>query len=245
MKDETDIRPFFNLVASLKKELNIPVLRELSTLGMGQKTDAETAILKNRLNRIYLRMCRIQEELSHIDFKKAAKGVSAEDYVFSQIDFSRYREIEASYFEALFAAGCEDFDEDFFTKNFRLEKEAAKKLIADAYKKTDGSYKSQKETSVILSVMRNLETSLENSPLFTIGEIKTELKTILDLADSEKTWGKFLPGAQKLYQLLILSLDGVNITHSDGNEAKLFVSGEGKLSGTFLPAGKPWTKALI
>ena len=253
-----DPKPVFNFVVSLKRDLplSVPILRELSALGTGRASEKEAAIIKRRLERVYLRMRRIQEELVHLDLKKAAAGVSPEDFIFSRIDFSRYREIEASYFEALFLDGQDDFDETFLKKAFGLERKELKSIISEGYRKTEGFYKILKENPVILSVMRCLETSLENSPLFSAKEIEDELNNLMFFleysAGSRQGRGspqdgrnRLMPGMEKLYPLLVFSLDGVCITHGDGMETTLFITGQGELSGTFRPANKPWTRVLI
>ena len=178
-------------------------------------------LLMNRLERRYLRLCRLQNEMSRLDFKNAPPGTSPEDFIFSRIDFSRYREIQDQSFKEFFLDGLEDFDEAFYKKNFRLDREEIRSLIENSYKKTEGSYRLQKETPLILSVMRTLETSLEDRPLFS----------------PEETENRF--------NLLLSSLDGVTVTHRDGMTTRLFVSAEGGLSGTFQPGGKPWTRVLV
>lgn len=235
MKREADLKQFFNLVASLKKDIPVPLLRELCALGKGKDIDKGAGPIGKKLERIYLRMCRVQEELGLLDLKKAAPGVSAEDFIFSTIDFSRYREIESCYFETLFSCGPEDFDEVFFKKNFALGREEIKAIVKGSYIKTEGLYKIQKENPVVLSLMRTLEMSLENSPLFTICEVKRELADIPG----------FRLSAENLYPVLVTGLDGITFTHRDGMKTNLFVAEQGKLSGTFMPAGKPWTRVLI
>ena len=244
---ETDTEPLFKILASLKQSLplSIPLLRELSALGTGRPPNRKAEVLEKRLWRIHLRMCRVQEELSRLDFKKAAAGVSPEDFIFSSIDFSRYRKIEEFYFESLFLEGPDDFDEVFLKRSFGSGKAGLKSLIRGSYKKNEGFYEIQKETPLLLSVMRNLETSLESGDLFTAEEIKKELKALLDFTGGGKSGKIFLPGAEKLFSLLALSLDGACFTHPDGMETKLFISEQGKLSGTFHPAGKAWTRVLI
>ena len=179
-------------------------------------------ILLNRLERRYLRLCRMQEEMSGLDFKNAAPGVSPEDFIFSRIDFSRYREIPEKDFVFLFLDGIEDFDEAFLNKNFRLGLDETRSLIEKSYKKSEGMFRLQMETPVILSVMRTLETSLEEKPLFS----------------PEET-------GEGLYYSLLTSLDGVTVTHRDGITTRLFISAGGGLSATFQPAGKPWTVILV
>ena len=242
---KADLKPFFNIVISLKRDIHIPLLRELSALGTGREAGSEYGVIKKRLDRVYLRMRRVQEELGRLDLRKAAPGVSAEDFIFSSIDFSKYREIEAEYFETLFSAGYEDFDEGFLEKNVGLGRGEIKSLIEKSYKKTAGVYRIQNENPVILSVMRSLEMSLETMPLFTAGEIEEELKKLKALAQGERSGGKLMNGMKKLYALLVTGLDGAVFTHRDGMKTKLFLAGQGNLSGTFTPAGKPWTRVLI
>ena len=243
----TDVSAFFKLVASLKRDLpiSVPILRELASLETGRTADNEEGILKKRINRCYLRLCRVQEELSRLDLKKAASGSTLEDYVFSRIDFSRYREIDIGYYEVLFSEGLRDFDETFLSKKFGIAREELQSLMEGCYKKTERYYKIQKENPLILSVMRTLETSLENSALFTAVEIREEIINLYDFAGGVSVKGKILPGMEKLYPLLVLGLDGVTIAHADGMTTKLFISRDGDLSGTFRPSDKPWTKVLV
>ena len=236
-----EVKQFLSSLPKHDPRLSIPILGELSLLVTGVSKDISSykkpLVINGKIERIYHRMRRIQEELGRLDFKKASAGETPEDFVFSRIDFSRYREIEAPYFEALFTEGPDDFDEGFLRKTFGLGRAEIKTVIKDSYKKIEDVYKIQRDNPVILSVMRCMETSLENSPLFTPEEIEVELKNLSEFLGSGK---KLLPGAKELYSLLVLSLDGVHITHRDGMKTKLFASG-GKLLGTFLPAGKPWT----
>ena len=244
---DTDLKPFFNFVAVLKRGplLFIPLLRELSALGTGHATDKESDFLEKKLERIHCRLCRVQEELKRLDFKKAASGVSPEDFVFSQIDFSRYREIEASYFEALFPCGPDDYDETMLRKTYDLGRKEIRSLIEESYVMTEGIYKIKKETPLVLSVMRCLETSVDCSDLFTAEEINRELKSLLDYVYGVKPGRSLVSGMEKIYPLMAFSLNGVDIIHKDGMKTTIFVSKEGYLSGTFRPAGKPWTRILI
>jgi hypothetical protein len=98
---------------------------------------------------------------------------------------------------------------------------------------------------MILSVMRTLETSLEDLPLFTPEEIGEELKKLPGFDGGSP--GSFPPeirNVKTLFPLLVLSLDGVAISR-EGEEIKLFVSAEGNLEGIFQPDNKPWTRVLI
>ena len=159
--------------------------------------------------------------MSGLDFKNATPGTTPEDFIFSRIDFSRYREIHEKDFNYLFLDGIEDFDEVFFKENFKLDIEEIKPIIENCYEKVDGIFILRRENPLILSIMRTLETSLEDKPLFS----------------PEET-------GEELYDLLLTSLNGVTVIHKDGMETRLFASEEG-LSGTFQPGGKPWTRVLI
>ena len=235
------LKPFLDLVSALRKESNtaVPVLRDLAFFRTnGMQTDG---LLKRRIDRIYFRLCRLQEEMGRLDFKKAKAGVSAEDFIFSRIDFSRYREITEADFESLFLEGLADFSGSFFIKSFNLGKDKIHALIEQCYGKADGVYKLEKENPLILSVMRTLEISLETSPLFTIEEIQSELDYLQSLVGANTK----MPEAKKLFFLLALSLENVSFTHKDDMVTKLFISPQGDLSGIFRPGGKPWTRVLI
>jgi len=141
--------------------------------------------------------------------------------------------------------GLKDFDEAFFKEKFFLDKKEVQSMIETSYIKTEGLYRLQRENSMILSVMRTLETSLEDLPLFTPEEISEELRKLPGFDDGS-LW-PFSPeirNIEMLFSLLVLSLDGVAIKH-DGVETKLFVSAEGNLEGIFQPDNKPWTRILI
>ena len=253
----TALKPFFDLVSSLKKNLplSIPLLRDFSAFcadsacyAGGQKIiNGAESIIKRRIDRRYLRLCRIQENLGKLDFKQAPPGVSPEDFIFSKIDFSRYREINEKDFELLFREGLEDFDETFFKKTFNHGRGEIQSEIERSYVKNDGSngnggsYRLQRENPLILSVMQNLETSLESLPLFTPEEIQGELKELIDFTGGS---GR-LRNTELLYPLLVHCLDGALVTHRDGMTTKLFIGPQGELAGTFRPGNKPWTRTLI
>ena len=248
---------FFELLLSLKRSLplSIPVLTDLAIMGTGVKR--ETVILKRRIDRRYLRLCRVQEELGRLDFKKAlahnsGREISPEDYVFSQIEFSRYRQIEEKEFESFFLAGLEDFEENFFRNNFGRSGTELRSLLKESYKKDGTVYKILRESPLLLSVMRTMDTSVEDSPLFTPDEIHAELGSLIDFLEREnkKRNREFPPGfaesrSKQLYPLLVLCLDNTLVTHDDGMETRLFISPKGDLMGTFRPGNKPWTRILI
>ncbi|MCL2381282.1 MAG: hypothetical protein FWC64_06775 [Treponema sp.] len=206
-------------------------------LGLFLKPILETGFLRGRMERRYARLCRVADELGRLDLKKAAPGGSLEDYVFSRIDFSRYRSIAGTDFEGFFLEGLGDFTGSFFETNFRIGREDIQSAIKTCYQKTEGEYRLLRENPLILSVMRTLETSLEAAPLFTAEEITGELRAVA--GDGP------LPGVTRLYPLAVFSLDNAVFTHSDGMATRLFISPGGDLSGTFRPANKPWTQVLI
>ena len=242
------LEPLLNIILSLKQNLplSIPLLRELALITT--KVDfpyKSGGLLYGRINRLYTRLCRVTNELGRLDFKKAAMGSHAgltlEDFVFSQIDFSRYREIGEKDFYEFFLEGLNDFNENFFINNFGLEKKEIKQTIEDGYKKTNGFFRIQREGPLILSIMRTLETSLENPALLTPMEIQAEMDVLLNFIGA----GKQIKDEGLLYKLLVLSLDNVTIAHDDGIVTKLFISPEGDLLGIFLPGNKAWTRILI
>ena len=239
------LKPFLDYVLSINESkgfyASIPILRELTGMAVNA-AQAETGPVKKRINRLYYRLCRLQEELGQLDLKKAkpnvSLGLALEDFIFSNIDFYRYKEINENYYTKLFAEGLADFADGFLRENFNRSREEIKTLIETSYKKTEGVYKIENETPLILSVMRTLETSLETLPPFSFEEIIEELNRI-----PAKYGGR--ENQEKIYSLLVSSLDGVFITHDDGMATKLFITDSGELAGTFRPADKPWTRVLI
>jgi hypothetical protein len=218
--------------------LPIPLLREFAG-----KPAAANGLLWKRLERRYLRLCAVQEELGRLDFKKTGGNVSFGDFVFSQTDFSRYVKISESGF-ALYAEGLEDFDDRFFEENFGISRAETEKTINRSFKKANGFYRLLRPGPVILAVMRTLETSTGTLPLAGAGEIAGEMKALCeylgldaDILPEEKA-GAFLG-------YLAGRLDKTTVTHADGEETVLFTGENGDLMGTFKPGGKAWTVVLI
>ena len=235
--DSAELKHFLDLVSSIP-EPTIPLLSELAALAGG--TEGKTAgIITRRINRCYLRLCRIQEELGKLDLRKAVTpGTALEDYVFSQIDFSQYREMDEKHFETLVPEGLTDFDETFLQKTFGLGRREILSVIEESYIHSGELYRLRRDNPLILSIMRTLESSLENLPLFNAREIQKELKNLVE-------YNGRIQGTELLFRFLVNSLDDVLITHVDGMTTKLFVSPQGDLSGTFRPGNKPWTRILI
>ena len=254
-----EIKPFLNLVLSLDQNLrhSIPILDNIASMAV--KTDSldgsvkflHEGFLYRRMNRHYLRLCRVTRELDHLDLNKVAhnslQAFSLEDFVFSGIDFSRYREIDEKDFSLFQPEALGDFSEEFFKKNFGLCRREVQSAIEGSYQKKEsqigimGKYKLTRENPLILSVMRTLEISLENSPLFTIEEIREEAKKLPGFSGQRIV----VPDINALYRQLVLSLNDVSVSHGDGMVTKLLISSEGELSGTFRPGNKPWTRVLI
>ena len=242
--DSTVLKYFLDLISSIPGP-SIPLLSEIAVLAGRSRAEGKTAgIIKRRINRCYLRLCRIQEELGQLDLKKAVPGVSPgttlEDYVFSQINFSRYREIDEKYFETLVPEGLTDFNEAFLHKAFGMGRREIQSTIEESYIHSDRQYRLRRDNPLILSIMRTLESSLENLPLFGGREIQKELETLV-----AHTGSGSIQCTELFYRFLVYSLDEVLITHDDGMTTKLFISPQGDLSGTFRPGNKPWTRILI
>ncbi|AEF82220.1 hypothetical protein [Leadbettera azotonutricia] len=219
--------------------LAIPLLRELASLPVWTGNPAN-GLIKQRLERRYTRLCRIQGDLGRLDFTRAKAG-SFDDFVFSQTDFLKYQKIDEEDF-LFYSEAPEDYDDDFFAKNFKIDRKTAKQMIIKCYAANDKTFTLNKANPVILAVMRTLETSLEMLPLFAETEILKELKTLYGYLEA----GPFPAGsAAGFFRFLVQRLDKCSIIHKDGMETKLSVSPEGALKGTFRPGGKPWTLVLI
>jgi len=239
------LKPFLDYVLSVDESksfyASIPILRELTGIAVNA-AQAEAGPVKKRIHRLYYRLCRLQEELGQLNLKKAkpniSLGLALEDFIFSNIDFSRYKEINENYYTKLFAEGLADFADGFLRENFNRGREEIKTLIETSYEKTEGFYKIKNENPLIISVMRTLETSLETIPPFSLEEIMEELSRIPANYGGREN-------LEKIYSLLVSSLDGVFIAHDDGMATKLFITDSGELAGTFRPADKPWTRVLI
>jgi hypothetical protein len=218
---------------------------------------AETLVntIRQRIESRYRRIRFVHEELVKLD--RAAKkqmgniphgdGSSGpayngnfEDFVFSHIDFSVYKKIDAEEFRLLFDEGLADFEEAFFQKAFTMNRENVRSTIKSAYIKVGTFFVSKSAGPLILSIMRTLHSSLEFAPLLTSPP---------DLASPEQL--RATAGA----------LDGTTIRHDDGMETLLFVPKEGSnpqtvkpqstgsslpvLCGTFHPLNKAYTITLI
>jgi hypothetical protein len=214
-------------------------LRDLSDLAGGK--NKSTGPIKRRLERFYMRLCQVSSELGKLDLKKAAAQSAAgkqtlEDFVYNQIDFSRYKVMPEKEFERLFPEGLSDFADEFIAKTLSLGREEIEQAIRKSYQKTDGNYHLQRENPIILSAMRMLETSLENVPLFSAAEIAREIESLPEIMK---------PKIKRLYPHLVSNLNGADNVHKDGEVTKLSIGASGDLLGTFHPGGKAWTHVLV
>jgi hypothetical protein len=233
------IEAFGKVLENLPPEpsLPIPLLREFA-----HPPAAKNGLLWKRLERRYLRLCAVQEELGRLDFKKAGGSVSFGDFVFSQTDFSRYAKISARDF-ALYTEGLEDFGDPFFTENFRISRAETAQTINRSFRESDGFYLLRRPGPVILAIMRTLETSTAALPLVRPEEISGEMKALCGYLGIE---ADLLPGekAGAFLAWLFGRLDKTAVTHADGAETLLFTGENGSLMGTFKPGGKAWTVTL-
>jgi hypothetical protein len=209
----------------------------MSASPAGGSAEALTHRIRQRIESRYRRICFVYRELAKLD--SAAKGSgtpeavkdtagvnaaagSFEDFVFSRIDFSIYKKINAEEFRLLFDAGLADYEELFFRKAFAMNREQVRETIRSSYIKAGSFYVCKSAGPLLLSIMRTLHTSLEFAPLLTGN----------DVADTEQLG------------LLTAALDGVVIRHDDGMETRLFIK-DNSLYGTFQPMHKAYTLRLI
>jgi len=203
---------------------------------MSDTPDAPSAIalvntVKRRIESRYRRLLFVHRELADLDAAVKQRGdapaESFEDFVFSRIDFSVYKKIDAEEFRLLFDDGLDDYADAFFQKAFNMNREKVRSVIAGAYIQAGAFYLCKQAGPLLLSIMRTLHTSLEFAPIIAAGE---------------------LSGADQLRVMAEL-LNGTVIRHSDNSETKLFIpggnSGSPLLCGTFYPLGKACTIVLI
>ena len=217
-----------------------------------------------RLNRRYLRIRAVQDELGKLDFEKAKPGAALDDFVFEQTDFSMYKKIGAEDF-SLFSAGLEDYDDDFYAGSFRMDREKTGTLINSEYRRIGAFYYINQEkhlhNPLLMAVMRTLHTSLAFRPLVTEEELKAEFAGVVRYLAAKKVIEEkiFFPAVQNfnaVYCDLLKLLDGSAVIHGDGMITNLEVEpltdaaspGTEKifaLKGIFHPRNKAYTMRLI
>ncbi|MDR1306504.1 MAG: hypothetical protein LBK74_02885 [Treponema sp.] len=203
----------------------------------GSAAEALTNTIRQRVESRYRRICFVYRELAKLDAaaqKSGAPEVSAkdkaegnatgsfEDFVFSRIDFSIYKKIDAEEFRLLFDEGLADYEELFFRKAFAMNREQVRETIQASYIRVGPFYVCKGAGPLLLSIMRTLHTSLEFAPLLA---------------------GNDAVNAEQL-GLLTAALDGVVIRHDDGMETRLFIKDD-SLYGTFRPMNKAYTLMLV
>ncbi|MDR1142956.1 MAG: hypothetical protein LBK77_01905 [Spirochaetaceae bacterium] len=209
----------------------------MSDSSAGSAAEALINTIRRRIESRYRRICFVHRELAKLDAaakRSGAPGASAkdkaegnaaagsfEDFVFSRIDFSIYKKIDAEEFRLLFDEGLSDYEELFFRKAFAMNRKQVRETIRASYIRVGPFYVCKGAGPLLLSIMRTLHTSLEFAPLLTGN----------DAADAEQLG------------LLRAALDGVVIRHDDGMETRLFIK-DNSLYGTFRPMNKAYTLML-
>jgi hypothetical protein len=234
------------------------LLRGIAALSAARPSalpDTRAGGLGARLNRRYLRIRAVQDALGKLNFNKAKPGTALNDFVFAETDFSIYKKIAAEDF-SLFDAGLDDFDDDFFTKNFGMGREKTAAVIGSAYKRIGAFYYLNRESHLrnplLMAVMRTLHTSTAFKPIIIGEELRAEIAVALRcLAAHGAAPGNF----DAVYYDFLEPLDGSAVSHTDGMITSLafeplagavFADG-GKgpaLMGTFHPQGKAYTIRL-
>jgi hypothetical protein len=215
-----------------------------------------------RLNRRYIRVRTVQDELGKLDFEKARPGAALDDFVFEQTDFSVYKKIDAGEFN-LFSAGLEDYDDDFYAGTFRMGREKTGALINSAYKRIGAFYYINQEkhlhNPLLMAVMRTLHTSLAFRPLVSGEELRDEFTAVVQYLAAnkvieEKTFSPALQNFNAVYYDFLKLLDGSAVLHADGMVTALAAGsvteaasagGAGiALKGIFHPRNKAYTMCL-
>ncbi|MDR0447425.1 MAG: hypothetical protein LBH07_02025 [Treponema sp.] len=179
-------------------------------------------LVRRRIESRYRRILFVHQELAKLDSApKAIPGESFEDFVFRQIDFSRYNKIDSEEFRMLFDDGLTDFGESFYREKFGMNREEIRKIISGTYKKTGSFFICNKTSPLLLSIIRTVHTSLEFAPILSAE----------DFADLEQ------------FDNVLGLLNGMAIHHDDGMETVLFQT-QTALWATFYPLGKAYTIAL-
>jgi hypothetical protein len=252
---------------------SVPVLADLAFLHTGDKAHgiaddnagisetsaASGGLIRRRLERRYLRIRFVQEELGKLDFKKAKPGAGFEDFVFAAVDFSVYREIPRQDFALFSEAGLADYGDSFFEGSFRLKRKAVLGIIRGAYREAGSSFiiKDEKllNNSLVRSIMRSFHCSLDFAPLFDREEILRECACLLRFPEEPAAGAVFSPplwGIDAFFAGLVRSLHGAVIIHRDGMWTELraedgagSAGGSLVLKGTFYPHGKAYTIPLV
>jgi hypothetical protein len=258
------IQRFLSGLAALPTDIQgeLPLLTDIAALCAGTPsgerpdTAASWGPIRRGLNRRYLRIRFVQNELERLNFKKAKPGVTFNDFVFDQIDFSAYKKVSEEEYSLYSPEGLEDFEAPFFMRNFRLSREKTQALINGAYTRIGGFYYIRQEkmlfNPLLMSVLRTLQISLEFVPLFTEEEVQDECRAMLcSLPHNGKTEKDAFfyqeDGPGRLFASLLRALHGVSALHPDGMKTDLSAVQEKNtllLRGVFHPLNKAYTITL-
>jgi hypothetical protein len=247
------VRRFLGEIAAYSGKAAVPVLKGIAGLGSGPPVSGGTENLRERLESRYARIRFVHEELGRLDFGKARPGKDFDEFVFEQIDFSIYDRIGEGEFRLIWDTGLADFSDAFYEKNFRMNREAVRRLIHRAYTKNNGSYScggGEKQLSdlMVLSVMRTLHTSLEFAPLFDREGLLNECTGLVRSFGEGETFFYLVRSFGDLYRELLQSLHAVAFKQGDGTDTLLSTavdaSGQAVLYGTFHPHNKAHTIPL-
>ena len=216
------------------------------------------AVVKQRIESRYRRILFVHHELAKLNVAvkqagpiKTIPGGSFEDFVFSAIDFSIYKKIDAEEFRLLFDEGLADFEESFYQKTFTMSREDIRRTITEAYIKEDSFYICKRTGLLLLSIMRTVHSSLDFAPVLTSDDV-AEISRRTRAGDTCVNGQGFFSGKDQLRAAAKL-LDGALIRHKDGMETKLFtpkaknnenIPADPLLCGTFYPMGKAYDYSI-
>ncbi|MDR3336997.1 MAG: hypothetical protein LBT16_07310 [Treponema sp.] len=260
-----NIPAFLRALGTLPQDCRPALLRGVAALAAAKQPEAESAEqaapvervgrFGERLNRRYLRVRAVQDELGKLNFKKAKPGAALDDFVFEQTDFSAYKKIGLEEF-SLFSAGLEDFDDSFYARSFRMDRKKTENVINGAYKRIGGFYYIKQEqylyNPLLMAVIRTLHTSLAFAPVVSQGELRAEFLNVVRYLEENRVIekGAFLSATENfnpVYRELLELLGGRALLHSDGMATTLSVEKDDKgliLKGCFNPRDKAYTMVL-
>lgn len=204
----------------------------MNSAGNMDSAEALAALVRRRVESRYRRILFVHRELAKLDGAVPVEGSgSFEDFVFSRIDFSVYKKIDAEEFSLLFDEGLDDYDEPFYRKAFGLNREEVRRTITRSYIRVGPFYVCKNAGPLLLSIMRTLHTSLEFAPLLRGADVNAAAS-----ASDEQV------------RTVAAALDGIVIRHGDGAETRLFTHKTTpgvSLRAVFCPLGKAFTVTLV
>jgi hypothetical protein len=243
---EETLRSFLLTLYSLPPEApgRASILSELGGIAAGSLDP--WGILARRLERRYLRIRFVQQELGKLDYHKALVGERFTDFVFKQMNFAIYRHMGIEDFEEFFLAGLQDFPPAFYSRSFHMDMPAIRSLLHQSYVREAAAYHLERESPLVLSVLRSLHSSLEFLPLLTRQEIQGELSLLLPGGDSPLRSADLSRATDLLFPPMAAILNRRAFTHRDGAKTELHLRPqENVLVGVFHPDNKAFTLPLI